>query len=186
MAEPTRYGATAKWLHWLLAVIILIMLLGGQTLESLPLSERQEIIMVHSGLGTLVLLLMIFRWYWRLNHEVPGPTSVMSPTQTKLSKIVHWSLYVLLVLQPIFGIGQAIFIPDYQIVAFGIIDYSAMAPGNESLARVFHVLHGLNALIISALVIGHIVAGFYHHFFQKDDVLRRMWPGGKVQPPAGD
>jgi cytochrome b561 len=180
MSDVTKYGAGAKWLHWLIAVLVIIMLLGGQTLESLPLTERQEIIMVHSGLGTLVLLLMIFRWYWRMNHEVPGPTAVMGSTQTRLSKIVHWGLYGLLIAQPVLGICQAIFIPDYEVVAFGIIDYSAIAPGNESLARVFHVLHGLNALIISALVIGHIGAGLYHHFFQKDDVLRRMWPGGKV------
>ncbi|MEJ2090099.1 MAG: cytochrome b/b6 domain-containing protein [Gammaproteobacteria bacterium] len=44
----------------------------------------------------------------------------------------------------------------------------------------FHVLHGLNATIIMTLVAGHIAAGLYQHFFQKDDVLRRMWPGGKV------
>jgi cytochrome b561 len=169
----------AKWLHWLIGIIVVVMLLGGQTLESLPLSEREQIIMVHSGLGTLVLLLMIVRWYWRLNHPVPGPTAAMSPLQTRLAEWMHWGLYVLLVLQPLFGIAQAMFIPDYSIVAFGVIDYSAMAGGNAELARVFHVLHSLNALIISALVIGHIGAALYHHFVQKDDVLRRMWPGGK-------
>jgi cytochrome b561 len=45
---------------------------------------------------------------------------------------------------------------------------------------VFHVLHGLNATIIMTLVVGHIAAGLYQHFFQTDDLLRRMWPGGKV------
>jgi cytochrome b561 len=155
------------------------MLLGGQTLESLPLSEREQTIMVHSGLGTLVLLLMLVRWYWRLNHEVPGPTATMSALQTRLARGMHWGLYVLLVLQPVFGIAQAMFLPDYRVVAFGILDYSAMAGSDAGLARVFHVLHGLNALIISALVIGHIGAGLYHHFVQKDEVVRRMWPGGK-------
>jgi cytochrome b561 len=180
MPELTKFSATAKWLHWIIAVIVIIMLLGGQTLESLPLSEREQIIMVHSGLGTLVLLLMIVRWYWRLNHEVPSPISTMGPTQIRLAKLMHWGLYVLLVLQPIFGISQAMFITDYQVVAFGILDYSSIAADDEGLARVFHVLHGLNATIIMVLVIGHIGAGLYHHFVQKDDVLRRMWPGGRV------
>jgi len=30
------------------------------------------------------------------------------------------------------------------------------------------------------LVLGHFVAALYHHFWQKDDVLRRMLPFGKV------
>ncbi|MDA1077014.1 MAG: cytochrome b/b6 domain-containing protein, partial [Proteobacteria bacterium] len=50
-----------------------------------------------------------------------------------------------------------------------------------TLARAFHLLHGINALILSVLVIGHIGAAFYHHFKQKDDVLRRMLPYGKVR-----
>jgi cytochrome b561 len=72
------------------------------------------------------------------------------------------------------------FIADYEVVAFGVINYSGLAAGNAELARVFHVMHGLNALVISSLVIGHIGAGLNQHFVQKDDVLRRMWPGGKV------
>jgi cytochrome b561 len=175
-----KYSATQKWLHWLIGVIVIIMLIFGRTMEALPLSEREVMIMGHSGLGTLVLLLMIVRWSWKLSHETPATTSTMGTWQTRLSKTVHWGLYVLLVLQPILGILQAMFITDYQILAFGIIDYSSLAADDATRARLFHVLHSLNATVISILVIGHIGAGFYHHFVQKDDVMRRMWPYGKV------
>ena len=178
---PTKYGATAKWLHWLIAVIVIIMLIFGRTLEALPLTEREQIIMGHSGLGTLVLLLMIVRWGWRLSHETPGPTSVMSSRQIQLSKLMHWGLYVLLVLQPIFGILQAMYLTDYEVLAFGVIDYSGLAADDENRARLFHIAHGVNATILSVLVLGHTGAGLYHHFFQKDDVLRRMLPFGKVK-----
>lgn len=181
MSNTAKYGAAAKWFHWLVGVIVIIMLIFGQGLEGLPLDERQQVIMGHSGLGTLVLLLMIVRLSWRLSHEPPGPTATMGTLQVRLAKIVHWALYVLLILQPIFGILQAIHITDYEIVAFGLIDYSSMVADNAERARLFHVLHGLNATVIMVLVIGHILAGFYHHFVQKDDVLRRMWPGGKVK-----
>ena len=181
MADVEKYGATAKWLHWVIGLLVIVMLAGGQTLEGLPLDERQQIIMVHSGLGTLVLLLMLVRLSWRLNHPVPGPTGVMGPRQIQLSKWMHWSLYALLLLQPLLGIGQAMFITDYRIAAFGILDYSSMAAGDEGLAKVFHVAHGLNALIITVLVIGHIGAALYHHFAQKDNVLRRMLPYGRLK-----
>jgi len=181
MSNAVKYGATAKWLHWLIGIVVIIMLIFGQGLEAMPLDDRQQLIMGHSGLGTLVLLLMVVRLSWRLSHEPPGPTSTMGAWQTRLSKWMHWGLYALLLLQPIFGILQAMHITDYEIVAFGLIDYSGMVADNADRARLFHVLHGLNASIISVLVIGHVLAGLYHHFVQKDDVLRRILPFGKVK-----
>jgi cytochrome b561 len=175
-----KYPASAKWLHWSIGIIVIIMLIAGRTMEALPLDEREQIIMIHSGLGTLVLLLMLVRWTWRMSHEPPAPTANTSPRQIQLAKLMHWSLYVLLVLQPIFGILQAMYITDYSIKAFGVIDYSALAAGDAENAGLFHVLHGLNATILSVLVIGHILAGLYHHFRQKDTVLKRMLPFGKV------
>ena len=178
--EVVKYNATAKWLHWVVGIIVVIMLIAGRTLESLPLDERTQIIMIHSGLGTLVLLLMIVRLWWRRGHPVPGPTAAMSERQARLSTLMHRALYTLLILQTLFGISQALFIVDYPVVAFGIIDYSAMATADASLAKAFHIAHGLNSILLSILVIGHIGAALYHHFIEKDVVLRRMWPGGKV------
>ena len=179
--SATKYGATAKWLQWLVGVIAIIMLIFGSGLEDMPLDQRQQIIMGHSGLGTLVLLFMVVRWRWRVSHEPPGPTPNMGAWQTKLSKWVHWTLYVVMVLQPVFGILQAMYITDYEVVAFGLINYSGMAEDNAERAQLFHVLHGLNAGLIMLLVIGHVAASLYHHFVQKDDVLRRMLPFGKVK-----
>ncbi len=181
MSEILKFGATAKWLHWLVALIVIIMLIFGRTLESLPITEREQIIMGHSGLGTLVLIFMLFRLGWRLSHEPPGPTGAMGIWQIRLSEAMAWGFYGLLILQPIFGIMQAMYLSDYEVVAFGVIDYSALSSNDVDKARLFHILHGLNALVLSLMVIGHIIAAFYHHWFQKDDVLRRMIPFGKVE-----
>ena len=180
MAKVLKYGKTAKWLHWLVAFIVIVMLIFGPGLEDMPLDERQQMIMVHSGLGTLVLLFMLFRWRWRLTHDVPGPTPAMGLWQTRLSRGVHWSFYVLLLLQPIFGIMQAMFITEYKVLAFGVINYSGLAADDARLAQIFHIAHGFNATIITLLVIVHFTAALYHHFWRKDDVLRRMLPFGKV------
>lgn len=180
MSEIVKYGATAKWLHWLVGLIVIIMLVFGPGLEDMPLDERQQTIVGHAGLGTLVLLLMLFRWPWRLTHEAPGPTDAMRPWQVRLSRVMHWSLYVLLVLQPIFGIGQAIFLTEYEVVAFNLVDYSSMAADDAQLARLFHIAHGLTARVLMLLVAVHILAALYHQFVQKDSVLKRMLPFGKV------
>jgi cytochrome b561 len=180
MSEVVKYGSTAKWLHWLIGLIVIIMLIFGPGLEDMPLDEREQTIVGHAGLGTLVLLLMLFRWPWRLTHEPPGPTDVMGAWQIRLSRMMHWSLYVLLVLQPVFGIMQAMFITDYEVVAFNLIDYSSLASDDQQLARLFHIAHGLTARILMVLVIGHFAAALYHQFVQKDSVLKRMLPFGKV------
>ena len=53
MNNILKYGATAKWLHWFIGLTAILMLIAGRTMEALPLTEREEIIMGHSGLGTL-------------------------------------------------------------------------------------------------------------------------------------
>ncbi len=47
--------------------------------------------------------------------------------------------------------------------------------------RLFHRMHGLNAIILMLLVLTHISAALGHHFYQKDNVLRRMLPFAKVR-----
>ena len=179
MSNLIKYSATAKWLHWFVGIVVIIMLIFGRTMEALPLTEREQIIMGHSGLGTLVLLFMLVRWSWKLSHDSPAPVA-MGAWQTRLSKLVHWMLYVLLVVQPLLGIFQAMYLTDYNVVAFGLIDYSSLAADDAGRARIFHTLHNLNAWLLSALVIGHIAAALYHHYVQKDNALRRMLPFGKV------
>ena len=64
-------------------------------MESLPIDERTQIIMVHSGLGTLVLVLLLVRLWWRRGHPPPGPTQNMSARQASLSTLAHRALYAL-------------------------------------------------------------------------------------------
>lgn len=174
-----KYDSVAKWLHWLIAIIVLLMLLGGWGLGDLEGEELVQTIKIHSGLGTLVLILMLIRWAWRLTRNPPEPEP-MKNWQLVLSKATHWAFYGLLVLQPVFGILQAAFI-DYSVKAFGLIDYSSLAVDNKEFYGLFHELHEINAMLLILLAAIHIVAAIYHHFFVKDNVLRRMIPFGKVE-----
>ena len=47
---------------------------------------------------------------------------------------------------------------------------------NKPLAKQIYGLHVWSSYIIIGLVVVHILAAFYHHFIQKDDVLKRMSP----------
>lgn len=181
MERSLKYTATAKWLHWFLGLVVIVMLIFGRGLEGMEIPERTETLMIHSGLGTIVLILMIVRLAWRKTHQPPDAEASMSTMQVRLSLIMHLSLYGLLILQPILGILQAAYITEYQVLAFGVIDYASLATDDAGMARIFHIMHGINATVLSVLVLGHIGAAFYHHFVRKDQTMRKMIPFGKVK-----
>ena len=181
MSGVLKYGATAKWLHWLIAVPMILMLILAPGMEDQPIEQRQETIMGHAGLGTLILVLILIRWPWNLTHQPPGPTADMSPRQIHLAQWMHSALYLLIPLQVIFGVLQAMYITDYEVLAFGAINYSAWAADDAVMARVFHICHSINSKLLMLLVLIHVAAAFYHRFIQKDVVLKRMLPFGKVE-----
>lgn len=179
VGEKVVYDAVAKWLHWLIALIVLVMLTAGWGLGDLADEELVEVIKIHSGLGTLVLVLMLFRWGWRMTHQPPEPEP-MPAWQRKMASLMHWAFYGLLVLQPVFGILQAAYI-NFSVKAFGLINYSGLAEDNEEVAHLFHELHEVTAMLLVLLVLAHILVAIYHHVIAKDNVLRRMIPFGKIR-----
>ena len=114
-----EYDGVAKTLHWIIAVLVTLLATLGGTMEDMPLAEKTETVMGHSGLGTIILVLMLVRLAWRMTHEPPPPVD-MPGWQLKASTFVHWAFYGLVLLQPVFGIAQAAFI-DYPVLAWMIM-----------------------------------------------------------------
>jgi cytochrome b561 len=175
MRQPTRsYGSAAKWLHWVTALAIILLLVGGPIFHFLPEAEKATRAAAgHAGLGTLVLILMSVRLYWRRRHPVTA--TEMSGWQTRLSLWMHWFLYACVLLQPVFGILMAITSP-YDVVAFGRFNYSAVMVANETWHSIFHLCHRVNGALLALLVLGHIAAVIYHQRIMRDRLLNRMLP----------
>jgi cytochrome b561 len=144
------YYTVAKIFHWVAAFFIGFNLLSGWKLGDFPLDQKQVLIMIHSGIGTTIFTLMLFRWWWRKTHKLYSP----SGWQRKPSMLVQWIFYPLLLIQAVIGVLQAAFI-DYEVLAFGFINYSAIAADNEDLHRVFLQLHELTAVLLILLIILH-------------------------------
>lgn len=176
-SAPNKYDGVAKALHWIVALFMIVMLTFGWGLEDMEISEKVQTLVIHSSLGVSVFLLMIARLLWRRNHTPPALPDHMPGWQVTASKMSHHSLYFFTILQPLFGLGQSMF-ADYDVRPFGLMSVGMGA--NESLHKIFHVLHGLNGRLLVALVFLHVAAALYHHFVQKDTVLKRMLPYGRV------
>ncbi|MEQ9520777.1 MAG: cytochrome b/b6 domain-containing protein [Parvibaculum sp.] len=174
---PGKYDAIAKTLHWIVALFMIVMLTFGWGLEDMEIDEKVQTLVIHSSLGASVFLLMIARLLWRRGHTPPALPDHMPAWQVTASKMSHHSLYFFVILQPLFGLGQSMF-ADYDVRPFGLFSVSMGA--NEGLHKIFHVLHGLNGMLLVALVALHVAAALYHHFVQNDTVLKRMLPYGRV------
>jgi cytochrome b561 len=144
------YYTVAQVLHWIAAFIIAFNLLSGWTLGDFPLGQKQVLIMIHSGVGVTVFLLMLFRWHWRRSHNLYAPPGWYK----RPSMILQWIFYPLLLLQVIIGVVQAAFI-DYEVLAFGFINISALADANAALHAQLLELHGLMAILLILLVLLH-------------------------------
>ncbi|MDO8421038.1 MAG: cytochrome b [Parvibaculum sp.] len=169
----SSYNGVAKSFHWIIMILVLLMLYGGFTSESLPKEDRLGFFQTHAGLGLVILILMLARLVWRLSHPVPALPVGLPRWQQIASKATHHGLYALVILQPIFGLILATS-SKFNLKAFGLLGLQ-IAP-NETVHQVGETLHGINAWVITALIGLHVAAALYHHFILRDNVLKRMLP----------
>lgn len=158
----------AKVLHWVAAVMILFMLLSGWRLGEFPADVKHLLMMVHSGMGTTVFFLILFRWWWRSTHKLYSPPG----WRRNAAMLMQWAFYPLLLAQAVIGVLQAAFI-DYEIRAFGVINYSALAADNEALQRLFHQVHVLIAVVLILLVVLHAMEKSRSAFVNDSNYLKQ-------------
>jgi len=171
------WGAVAKLLHWLMALLLFGQLALGILAFGWPLSPTKiNLFIWHKSLGLLLLVLVILRLVWRWSNPVPGLPSTIPGWQRRASRISHLLLYVCLIVLPLSGwiINSASNIP-FRV--FWLFKLPAITEPDKALAQLMKVAHnGLAAAFMLLLVI-HISAALHHHFVRHDRVLRRMLPG---------
>lgn len=176
MNDKTTFDPVAKTLHWLIAIMVILVLIFGMLMEDLPNPEKAEAIMGHSGIGLLVLILGLVRVYWRRTHEPPALPGGMKPWEAKLSKINTSLLYILIIYQPTMGLLHAATYVDFDVRPFGLFNASALLPSSEAITRIFHIAHSLGSKLLLLVVLLHIIAAFKHLIVDRDRVFQRMFP----------
>jgi cytochrome b561 len=103
---PSRaaYSVTARTLHWVTAALVLIMLPLGLVIANRWGGSWQDwLYNLHRSIGAVVLIIILVRLGYRLTHQ-PLPLSDEIPqVQRRAAPAVHWTLYTLLLVQPLVG-----------------------------------------------------------------------------------
>jgi cytochrome b561 len=181
-----RYSKVAMALHWLIALAIIGMIVGGKVMHEM-LEQKEPLaftlVQFHKSMGITILLLSGLRLLWRFTHKPPALPQ-MAGWQTGLAHLSHWGFYALMFAMPLSGWAMVSTskLKFPTLLYFTQIEWPHIPflVGRTDLHEVFEESHELLANITIALLILHIGAALYHHYALKDNVLRRMMPGARL------
>ena len=173
--SANRYGIVAIWLHWIMAILLIVLLLMGLYMVRIPFSLLQlKLFGWHKELGFLVLILVVFRLAWRLiNNGRPYLPDYLPYYQQIGSIMVHWSFYFFMFALPISGwlISSASALPASF---FGLFIWPDLIAPNEEQRLLFSIIHQWLAYVLIITLGLHAGAALKHHFVDKNDILRRI------------
>jgi cytochrome b561 len=173
----TSYGWPAKAFHWLIGLTIIGLLGVGLWMEDLEPPFKYEIYGLHKATGIVVLALAALRLAWKgINPSVLLPEG-LSRAKQLLAKVTHILLYVGMFAMPISGWAMSN-AAGHSVSIYGLFTIPALVEKNKMIAGIAHEAHELIGYGLMALIGLHVLAAIYHHVILKDNVLKRMLPGG--------
>jgi cytochrome b561 len=170
----THYGWPSILLHWLSALLIFGLFGLGLYMVELDYYDTwyHDSTHWHESLGLLFFALLVIRLIWRKVNPKPQPIAT-TPTQRLMANAAHWVLYLLMLLIPI--TGYLISTADGNTLAlFSWLDVPSITGKVNNMETISGQFHYWLSIAIIVLSVGHIGAALKHHYFDKDNTLKRM------------
>lgn len=168
------YGKMSKFLHWLMAIMLLCVFTVGYWLKDLGMPLLYK---AHKAMGFLILILVVVRLLWRFGNKVPNYEGLSMPKWMVLAgHMAHYTLYAFMIVVPLsaFIASNA---AQYPVSFLFLFDMPSLFDSkNTELARNLMWVHKWGAFIFGWVIGAHILAALYHHFIKKDNILIRMLP----------
>ena len=179
--SPSRYSAVAQSFHWIIAGLIVTQFTLAWMADDLPLGMHKLALLArHKSFGMTVLMLAALRLLWRLFNRPPELPAGMSKVERKLARGTHAAFYFFLFAMPLTGwlMSSA---KNYSVSWFGRFTWPDLIGKNERAFELLKTTHQTLSWLLFSLAILHILAALKHHFWDKDDVLKRMLPFTKSE-----
>lgn len=172
-SNQNRYGAVAVTIHWITAfLIIAALLMGFQAANTPDAAVKAQMLVLHVPLAIVAVLLTLARiLWWSFADRKPDPVAETPHWQHRSAQAVHLLFYIVILGMGASGIGMVALSGAGPIIFGGgdaqqLPDFQTYAP---------RIPHGIGARMMLALLALHVGAALYHHFVQRDGLLRRMW-----------
>jgi cytochrome b561 len=179
-----RYSLPAIFLHWGIAILIVVNVWLGFRYQSLNGFAQFQVLQWHKSVGVTILVLAVLRVSWRMLNPPPAALPSVLPWQRKAARYAHGMLYILMVLLPLTGwIIVSASPTNIRTLLYGAIPWphlgfvhSLVLAQRKSVEAVSTGIHHLLLYILCGLVLLHVSAALKHQFYDQDDLLARMLP----------
>lgn len=171
-----QYGVLAQLFHWAIVALIITQFVLASKAEALPLGlAKIAVLAQHKSVGMTVFGLAIVRLLWRFMNPVPPMPASTPGWQRVAAHISHGALYALILITPLFGwmMSSA---RNFPVSYFGLFTFPDLVQPDKQLYEFFRDAHVLLAQAMFFVALLHALAALKHHFFERDNVLRRMLP----------
>lgn len=171
-----RYGSVAQALHWATALSVLVAFVYGPggSEERVYSPARDFDRQLHETLGLCVFALVALRAAWQFFDERPDPPQVPRWMGTAAT-VVQAALYLLLFAVPLTAIAGA-WLEGHPLTLLANLVLEPRVAKSHELGAILATVHtwlGDTLLWVAGF---HALAGLYHHFVLKDEVLESMFP----------
>jgi cytochrome b561 len=170
MAYAEGFSRTQISLHWATVALVALNLVLDEGIGAAQNAYKKAaepafwdgwLGSFHAWTGLLILLLTLVRLALRLLHGVPAPPPGDSRDMQKIASLVVIVFYAMLLLMPATGIIA------YYFQEFWVGE-----------------IHQWGKPFFLGLIALHVAAALWHHFYKRNDVLRRMLRPGPPPPEA--
>ena len=177
-----EWGWPAKFLHWVGALAILVLLVHGWWMTHMtPRPDRLANYAWHSALGYDLLALLLVRLVWRWFNSVPQLPSTLRTWERLAAEVGHFTLYVLMFIVSLSGwLVATTFRAPMTSDMFGITVPPIITAVQQSTRQWIEETHMILAYVLALTVVVHVIGALRHHFLKRNDILRRMTWASRV------
>lgn len=172
------WGLVSISLHWLTALLLLLVLGTGWWAEHRAGGQGQRILYeVHFSLGLVTLALMLVRLSWRLLDPRPALPTGLTQLHRLASHIVHGLLHLCALAALISGAVIFWFLGPVRV--FGVLNAPRLLDPatQEPLRALAWYVHYYVYWLLLLLVVGHVAAALHHQLVRRDRLLSDFWFG---------
>ncbi len=183
VSERDGYHPVAKVLHWSMVLALTLQFIVGYGIDRADDllawavdawlgGFEDRLVLVHAGLGLLILALAISRVVWRRVAGLPPWAPALSEGERRVAHRVEQVLYLMMFLLPLSGLALLFLSGEDWDLGRGRILLSPVEVVEDDLLLGVHIAAQLT--FFAALLV-HVGLVLKHQLIDRDHLLRRMW-----------
>ncbi len=182
-SELRTFDRTTRLMHWLNAgLVVLVFALAFSIDFASSRASHTAFLQLHRSVGLTIGVLTMVRLVWRQFAKYPNWPSDMPQPMRVAAMVSEYALYAILLAQPILGLLQTSAHGNH-VDLFFIGQLPALLEKNRPLAQQLLAVHKLIGFSLLGLIVLHVSAALFHHFWRRDDTLTSMLPAASDWRP---